>query len=125
MIKLIRLTTGEEIAGEVRKTTKKTDTTTIHFPLKIVYRQSVDGMPVTFVARFSMFSKDAFIEINNSHIVCQSEARESFCIYYKDAVKHYESIDDTIDKQLNLLSNDETDVFDSILKNMPKGSSVN
>lgn len=125
MIALIRLTTGEEIAGEIKKTSKKTDTTIVHFPLKIVYRQSIDGVPITFVARFSMFSKDAFIEINNSHIVCQSEARDSFCTYYKDAVKHYEGIDDTIDKQLNTLSNSEADVFESILKNMPKDAPIN
>ena len=124
MLVLIKLSTGEEITGEIKKT-KKRNVTTLLYPLKIIYRQSMDGMPVTFVARYGMFSKKHFVEINNNHIISISEARESFHSYYKDAVKHYETLDSNIDKQLGQLSNDKSDMFENILQNMPKDSPIN
>lgn len=126
MIGIIKLSTGEELVGDIKSLTRKGSSTIITNPLRIIYKQSIDGMPVTFVQKYQMFNKTPEIRIFNEHIVSICEARESFIEYYKDAIRHYEQSDINIDKQLNSLSKEGADkIFESILHNMPKDSSIN
>lgn len=124
MIGIIKLTSGEEIVGEIKSLSRRGTSTTILHPLKIIYKQSLDGLPITFVQRYQMFNKTPDLQIFNEHIISISEARESFIEYYRDAVKHYEQTEANIDKQLNTMSKDDNS-FEALLHNMPKDSSIN
>lgn len=125
MIGLIKLTTGEEIVGEVKSLNIKGDTTVVDFPLRIIYKQSVDGLPITFVTRYQMFSKENSVNIFNDHIISICEARSSFIEYYKDAIKYYDQSEGNIDKQLLSLVESSNSQYDDILNSMPKNSLLN
>lgn len=126
MIVLIKLTTGEELAGEVDKPILKGSTITVYNPLKIIYKQSMEGIPITFVVRYQMFTKHSKVDIFNDHIISISEARETFVRYYEDAIRAYNETEASIDKQLSMLMGESSNsLFSDILYNMPKDSPIN
>jgi hypothetical protein len=126
MIGLIKLTTGEELVGEIKGTSRRGTSTTILNPLKIIYKQNIDGLPITFVQRYQMFAKNPEVQIFNEHIVSIGEARASFVNYYRDAIKHYEQSDSNIDKQLTtMMQESNEDNLEALLRAMPKGSTIN
>lgn len=125
MIALIKLSTGEELAGEVKSVILKGETISVSFPLRIIYKQGVEGIPITFVTRYQLFSKDNSVNIFNDHIISICEARPSFVEYYKDAIKYYEQTESNIDKQLTSLLDTSDTSYDDILNSMPKNSLIN
>lgn len=125
MIGLIKLSTGEELVGEIEDINIKGNITTVIFPLRIIYKQNVDGLPITFVTRYQLFSKENNANIFNNHIISICEARPSFVEYYKDAIKYYDQSESNIDKQLLSLVESSNSEYEDILNSMPKNTLLN
>lgn len=130
MISIIKLSTGEEIVGEIDEAKNNDpDFVLVSNPLKIMYQPTTYGSPNTYIARYMMFGKGNQVALHSKHVVAVCEPRDSFVVYYKKAVEQYQKTEEDIDHQLKDATYDEDDlvedIFTNILKKMPKGSLPN
>jgi hypothetical protein len=67
MIKLFRLTTGEEIVGEIQESVGKTHT--IKNPCAIGIAMSAAGQPTLNMHPWLMFSNEKVVNIKDEHVI--------------------------------------------------------
>ena len=112
MIKLIKLVNGTEIIGIVVEQTKYT--ITVADVLQINYRHRNDmGPPSVALHRYNPFAGDKIFVFMGEHILNVNEPSEGLAKYYSAALKTIiETIDDTIEEELNYAArsfNDHTE----------------
>jgi len=98
-LSIIKLTTGVELIGEVRKTTSGISITD---PLQINYKfVSFQPMPTVGVSRYMPFAQDTTFTFFLDQVVHVVEPRESMVQYYAHALDNYRNdIDQHIDDEL-------------------------
>ena len=128
MIKIIKLISGVEVAGEL---TKEDDYgIVLKYPLQINYKYFVSTYPTVNLSKYMMFAGDADIFFPHSTIINVVEPRAAFEDYYVKAVAEVKSeFDIMIDRQLTDMSDDSShtreELLAALLDAMPTPELVN
>ena len=128
MIKIIKLISGVEVAGEVTK--EDEHGVVLKYPLQINYKYFVSAYPSVNFSKYMMFASDADIHFPYSTIINIVEPRASFVEYYINAVAEVKSeLDIMIDRQLTGLSESSSftkeEMLTALLEAMPTPELVN
>ena len=128
MIKIIKLISGVEVAGEL---TKEDDSgIVLKYPLQINYKYFVSTYPSVNLSKYMMFAGDDEIHFPYSTIINIVEPRAAFEDYYIKAVAEVKSeFDIMIDRQLTDMSEESSftkeELLAALLEAMPTPELVN
>lgn len=131
MVKIIKLSLGEEIVGEL--ISENDSSFFIKNVYVIMYRfHPFSTNPTVKLVPYMMFGVNNNFEFKKSYIVNQTDAREAFAEYYFLVVKNntdknqIDMIDDELRTAINLIkSNSKEEMYNSILESFQKPDSVN
>jgi hypothetical protein len=128
MIKIIKLISGVEVAGEL---TKEDDYgIVLKYPLQINYKYFVSTYPSVNLSKYMMFAGEDDIHFPYSCIINIVEPRAAFEEYYIKAVAEVKSeLDIMIDRQLLEMSEESSftkeELLTALLEAMPTPELVN
>lgn len=128
MIKIIKLISGVEVAGDLTK--EDEHGIVLKYPLQINYKYFVSAYPSVNFSKYMMFAGDADIHFPYSSIINIVEPRAAFVDYYINAVAEVKSdLDIMIDRQLTDLSEGSSftkdELLTALLEAMPTPELVN
>jgi len=128
MVKIIKLSSGEEIVGEE---VSNTHSIILKNPMVIVYKYfPLSTLPNVKLVKYMMFSKENIFKFNHVDVINITEARDSFSEFYSHIIEtSKESTDNNIDVDLRLAieldKKDKDKFYESILEQMPTPKNAN
>lgn len=129
MVKILKLNSGEEVAGEF--VTLKEDTVILKNPMTIMYRfHPLSSYPTVKLVKYMLFSKEETFKFNRSDIVNDTYARNAFVEYYNHVLESFdgkmeESIDQELRNAINQDKNIKDKFYENLLEQMPTPKNVN
>lgn len=129
MIKILKLSNGEEVAGEL--VTSSDNVVVLKNPMTIMYKfHPLSSYPSVRLVKYMIFSKDDTFLFNRSNVVNDTDARKAFIEYYNHVLEFFDSkLGDHIDNELRNAIDQDKDVknklYENILEQMPTPKNVN
>ena len=129
MVKILKLNTGEEVAGEF--VTLKDNAVALKRPMTIMYRfHPLSSFPSVKLVKYMIFSEEETFYFNLSDIVNDTHARKAFVEYYNHVLESFDNkMDESIDEELrNAVKQDKNikeKLYENILEQMPTPKNVN
>lgn len=81
MLQLIKLTTSEEILGDVLE--EDSDHMLVYRPLKVIYQmRSVNRNPFVYLHQLTPFAEGDTITLPKQHVVYTADPKQDICEYY-------------------------------------------
>ena len=128
MIKIIKLSNGEEVAGEL---VSSSSNIILKNPMTIVYRfHPLSSFPTVKLVRYMLFSKDGVFKFSNIDIINVTDARDSFAEYYYHVLEALgdqanKNIDDELRGAIETDKNNKEKFYESLLEQMPTPKNAN
>jgi hypothetical protein len=99
MLLLLKLTTGEEILGEVRDDNE--NEYIVSNPLKVIYQPKPNGrLPVVYLHQVSTFGESSAIKFSKYHVVYTAKPKKGMDKYYQDMLVELNEADKELQEDL-------------------------
>lgn len=128
MVKILKLSNGEEIVGEL--VSCKGNEVSLKNPMTIVYKyHPFSSFPYVKLVKYMIFSKDEIYTFDNWYIKHITDARESFSQYYNHVIQMNsdapQSIDEELKNAVQSSKSDKDELYSSLLEKFQKPDTMN
>lgn len=128
MIKILKISSGEEIVGELLPSQTNI---IIKKPMVIVYRyHPMSTFPSVKLVRYMLFSKDESFKFSHVDVINITDAKESFIEYYNHVISTLgDDVDKNIDFELREAIKADKEIknkfYNHLLEQMPVPENLN